>query len=80
MGRVRSHRYEGIYGQHTGTAEYGVVGDGKGPTGAGVIGRNNSGPGGEGRDSVYGGKFAGGKAQLMLKPGGTAGKPGGAHT
>ena len=35
-------------------------------SGAGVVGRNRSG---------YGGQFEGGKAQLFLKPGGTAGKP-----
>jgi hypothetical protein len=58
--------YSGVYGQHTGSSGYGVVGDGKGDTGAGILGRNGSG---------YGGQFEGGKAQLMLKPGGAAGKP-----
>jgi hypothetical protein len=57
--------YEGVYGQHTGTG-WGVVGDGKGGSYAGVFGRNNTG---------YGGRFEGGKAQLMLTPGGSAGKP-----
>ena len=64
--------YSGLYGQHTGSAGYGVVGDGTGSTGAGVVGRNSSG---------YGGQFEGGKAQLKLKPGGSAGKPTtGTHT
>jgi hypothetical protein len=36
-----------------------------------VLGRNPSG---------YGGRFEGGKAQLMLKPGSSVGKPTGAHT
>jgi hypothetical protein len=62
--------YSGVYGQHTGSG-YGVVADGSGSSGAGVLGRNSSG---------YGGQFEGGKAQLMLKPGGSAGKPGGSHT
>lgn len=44
--------------------------------GAGVLGRNPQGSGIEARDSVYGGKFSGSRAQLMLVPkGGTAGKP-----
>jgi hypothetical protein len=73
--------YSGLYGQHTGSAGYGVVGDGTGATGAGVIGRNPNGPGVEGRASVYGGKFAGSRAQLLLVPKTTAGKPTtGAHT
>ena len=72
--------YSGVYGQHTGTAGYGVVGDGTGSTGAGVFGRNPNGPGVEARDSRYGGKFAGSRAQLLLVPKGTAGKPSGAHT
>ncbi len=72
--------YEGVYGQHTGGNGYGVVGDGTGDS-AGVLGRNPSGPGVEGRDSRYGGKFAGSTAQLMLVPGNSAGKPTtGTHT
>jgi hypothetical protein len=67
--------YSGVYGEHKGTVGYGIVGDGTG-TGAGVLGRNPGGPGIEARDSVYGGKFSGSRAQLMLVPkGGTAGKP-----
>jgi len=66
--------YEGVYGQHTGSAGYGVVGDGKG-NGAGVLGRNGAGVGVEGRDSKYGGRFAGTRAQLALVPKGTVGKP-----
>lgn len=60
----------GVYGRHNGTSGFGVTGDGKGETGAGVLGRNATG---------YGGQFEGGKAQLKLKPAGSAGKPGGAH-
>lgn len=37
--------YEGVYGQFTGSAGYGVVGDGKGATGVGVVGRNPDGTG-----------------------------------
>ncbi len=63
--------YSGVYGEHTGTSGDGVVGAGKG-VGAGVLGRNNTG---------YGGQFEGGRAQLMLKPGVITGKPtSGAHT
>ena len=71
--------YSGVYGQHTGTAGYGVAGDGTG-SGAGVLGRNTNGNGIEGRDSRYGGKFAGSRAQLMLEPKSNAGKPSGAHS
>ncbi len=61
-----------VYGHHKGSSGYGVVGDGTGSGGAGVLGRNSSG---------YGGQFEGGKAQLMLKPGNSAGKPTtGTHT
>ena len=64
--------YSGVYGRHTGTSGYGIVGDGKGGA-AGVLGRNRSG---------YGGQFEGGKAQLRLEPAGvSAGRPiSGAHT
>ncbi len=63
--------YSAVFGQHTGTFGYGVIGLGTG-SGAGVLGRNNSG---------YGGQFEGGRAQLMLKPGSSAGKPTtGTHT
>jgi hypothetical protein len=44
----------------------GVIGDGSGSGGAGVLGRNTSG---------YGGQFEGGKAQLKLTPGATVGLP-----
>ncbi len=61
-----------VYGLHTGSSGYGVVGDGTGATGAGVLGRNSLG---------YGGQFEGGKAQLKLKPSASAGKPtSGTHT
>lgn len=68
-----------VYGQHVGSSGYGVVGDGTGGS-AGVVGRNRTGNGVEGRDSRYGGKFAGSRAQLMLEPKSTAGKPTGAHS
>ena len=68
-----------VYGQHVGTSGYGVVGDGTG-RGSGVLGRNSNGSGVEGSASRYSGKFAGSRAQLMLVPGGSAGKPGGAHS
>jgi hypothetical protein len=72
--------YEGVYGKHTGSAGYGVVGDGTG-NGAGVFGRNFSGAGVESRDSRYGGKFDGSRAPLLLVPKGSVGRPtSGAHT
>ena len=49
--------HSGVYGQHTGTSGYGVVGDGKGdPPNAGVLGRNSGGNGvrGEGQSGVVG--------------------------
>jgi hypothetical protein len=58
--------HAGVFGEHTGIKGHGTVGIGKGPLGAGVLGRNEEG---------YGGQFEGGKAQLMLKPGGSAGMP-----
>ena len=69
------------YGQNT-NAGWGVVGDGKGAAFSGVMGRSDSGSGVRGEStSGYGGRFEGGKAQLMLKPGGSAGKPTtGTHT
>jgi hypothetical protein len=67
-GVSRRSGWSGVYGQHP-SHGYGVVGDGSGPY-AGVLGRNPSG---------YGGRFEGGKAQLLLIPGTTAGKPTGAH-
>ena len=54
-----------MYGQHYNQG-FGVVGDGNGSGHAGVFGRNASG---------YGGAFQGGKAQLRLEPGSSAGKP-----
>jgi hypothetical protein len=67
------------YGQNT-NAGWGVVGDGKGAAYSGVMGRSDNGSGVRGEStSGYGGYFEGGKAQLMLKPAGSAGKPGGAH-
>ena len=61
--------YSSVYGQHIGLG-FGVVGDGRGNSNAGVLWRNLSG---------YGGQFEGGRAQLKLKPGGSAGKPTGEH-
>ena len=70
-GKSSKTGYGAITAEHTGTSGYGVVGLGTGPS-AGVLGRNNSG---------YGGQFEGGKAQLKLKPGTSAGKPTtGTHT
>ena len=49
--------YEGVFGEHTVTSGYGVVGFGKGD-GAGVLGRNSGGPGVQGEytgtDAGYG--------------------------
>src|SRR5215217_1248982 len=80
----------GVYGQHTGQG-FGVVADGEGSAYAGILGRNNTGSGmrGDGVNGVhgksiiggYGGLFEGGKAQLKLVPGSSAGKPTtGAHS
>ena len=66
--------YSAVFGQHKGTAGYGVVGDGTG-NGVGVLGRNPSGAGVEGRNSRYGGRFDGSRAQLVLVPRGTSGRP-----
>lgn len=72
LGQTSQAGYGGITGEHTGTSGYGVIGLGKGSANSGVLGRNSSG---------YGGQFEGGKAQLRLKPGGSAGKPTtGTHT
>jgi hypothetical protein len=65
-GLTRTDSHSGVYGEHKGTSGYGTVGIGKGPLGAGVLGRNEEG---------YGGQFEGKRAQLMLKPGRSAGKP-----
>ncbi len=75
IGESSTLGHASVYGQHTGTEGYGVVGDGSGSTGSGVLGRNSSGTGVEGTASRYGGKFAGSRAQLMLVPGGSLGKP-----
>ncbi len=70
-GRSSQANWSSVWGEHSG-AGYGVSGTANGPSTAGVLGRNPSG---------YGGQFEGGKAQLMLKPGGSAGKPTtGTHT
>lgn len=61
----------GVMGQNTGTAGTGVQGIGRGSTNAGVSGINKEG---------YGGRFLGGRAQLMLVPGFNTGKPTGAHS
>ena len=72
--------YSAVFGQHTGSAGYGVVGDGTG-NGVGVLGRNPSGAGVEGRSSRYGGRFSGSRAQLVLVPGSATGRPTtGTHT
>jgi hypothetical protein len=71
IGESSAGGHGAVYGRHTGSSGYGVVGDGRGP-GAGVLGRNSGG---------YGGEFEGGKAQLKLKPAASAGKPTtGTHT
>jgi len=55
-----------VCGQNINSGQgYGVVGDGAG-TGAGVLGRGSTG---------YGGQFSGNRAQLMLVPASTVGKP-----
>jgi hypothetical protein len=69
----------GVIGESKNTG-YDVVGDGTG-NGAGVLGRNAGGPGVEARDNRYGGKFDGSRAQLLLVPKGTTGRPiSGTHT
>jgi hypothetical protein len=86
FGKSSSTGFGAVYGQHTGSAGYGVVGDGKGTGTAGVLGRHSTDAAlqGEGRIGVYGkattstgygGVLQGGKAQLRLVPGTTAGKP-----
>jgi hypothetical protein len=71
--------YSGVYGEHTGTSGHGTVGIGKGGA-AGVLERNSSGIGVQGQGR-YGGTFEGSRAQLMLQPKSTAGRPtSGAHT
>ncbi len=74
-GQTFTDGYGGVTGQHTGSSGYGVIGLGKGG-GAGVLGRSDAGDGVRGESEIgYGGSFEGGKAQLMLKPGGSAGAP-----
>jgi hypothetical protein len=81
IGESPTGGHAAVYGGHIGSSGYGVVGDGTGSTGSGVLGRNTNGNGVEGRDSRYGGKFAGSRAQLMLEPKTAAGKPTtGTHT
>jgi hypothetical protein len=73
-GETEGEGKSGVYGRHLGLffdEGFGVTGDGNGPGGAGVLGRNPNG---------YGGQFEGGRAQLKLKPAGSAGPPTGAHT
>jgi hypothetical protein len=94
----------GVRGRNWDGGGFGVIGDG-GAHAGGVFGRNafESGTGvvgvatesiggigvsGRGQDAGvrgdsangYGGRFAGGKAQLMLAPGGAVGRPTGDHT
>jgi hypothetical protein len=64
--------HAGVYGEHTGARGHGIVGIGK--VDAGVLGRNGTGTGVRG-EGLYGGFFQGSKAQLMLKPGDSAGEP-----
>lgn len=76
-----------VYGQHTGTSGYGVVGDGKGANSAGLLGRNTvaGGIGVQGQGNVigvkgestkgYGGHFSGAIAQVKLLPHSKAGRP-----
>jgi hypothetical protein len=74
VGKSSTTGFEGVYGQHTGSLGFGIVGDGTGAAGAGILGRNSGGNGvhGQGR---YGGKFEGTRAQLLLQPKTTAGRP-----
>jgi hypothetical protein len=74
VGKSSTTGWEGVYGQHTGSLGFGIVGDGTGAAGAGILGRNSLGNGvhGQGR---YGGKFEGTRAQLLLQPKTTAGRP-----
>jgi hypothetical protein len=74
VGKSSTTGFEGVYGQHTGSLGFGIVGDGTGAAGAGMLGRNSVGNGvhGQGR---YGGKFEGTRAQLLLQPKTTAGRP-----
>ena len=83
-GNSRSLGWSSVYGEHLGEAGYGVTGDGKGTSRAGVLGRNPAGYGGhfQGATAVrgeatsgYGGFFQGGKAQLRIVPKSTAGRP-----
>jgi hypothetical protein len=67
--------YSGVYGLHRGTLGFGVVGDGTGTGGSGVLGRNAEGAGVEARASRYGGKFDGSRAQLVLVPKTSTGRP-----
>ena len=49
-GKSSATDYGAVYGQHTGSMGYGLVGDGKG-NGAGVLGRNSFGYGGSSREA-----------------------------
>jgi hypothetical protein len=63
----------GVMGQNTGSGGNGVEGIGRGASNAGVSGINKD-------QGGYGGRFLGGKAQLILIPGFNTGKPTGAHS
>jgi hypothetical protein len=56
VGQSGDPGYYGVHGQHIFTSGHGVVGDGKGAAGVGVLGRNSTGVGvqGTGKNGVYG--------------------------
>lgn len=81
-------RGEGSIGVR-GEGSIGVLGESNSSSAVGILGRNDGGTGvqGDGKNGVfgrgssgYGGFFEGGKAQLRLRPAGSAGKPSGAHS
>jgi len=79
-GQSSQNAYSGVFGLHQGSSGDGVFGVALGNR-AGVVGECAAGAGVEGRGSRYGGKFAGSRAQLLLVPKGTTGRPrSGQHT
>ncbi len=86
VGKHGSGGGQGVVGAGVeGSGLYGVWGESSVENSVGVVGRNRNGIGvaGDGQTGVrgdsfgggYGGRFGGGKAQLMLDPGGSVGKP-----
>ena len=74
----------GVYGESSAEGVQGVFGRAKGTTqgvagealnGTGVLGTGKTGVVGASTGEGYGGEFKGGKAQLRLQPGSSAGKP-----